>query len=336
MRNNKKLSTISGIVAMIILFSLAFSLPRCFFAYYDGKSKEEIAYLDVEVDAYRVQYSSMAEKIEDLANENRYGDEVEITLLQEIDNAELLAELTNRVNVEQRDFFSLNSSCMENCMEDELISCKLYTTVPKGEMTSDYQSISFWRMEYQTELSQVVVLLDVDFEKIYAISVETDYEKYVQNILEMMQEDVQEEAYDEIWLEETRAELEKVYYTNVGIQSYMAEELFSWFDYLINEYYQIAYDDIIWVDEQMELREQKADNLNGEKKYDEVYYDEEYYEEEYYAREYDAENSYIKRYELEFLEDEEILTICFGQTVDDYGNINYYCGVEKMFHCLQL
>ena len=111
----------------------------------------------------------------------------------------------------------------------------------------------------------------------------------------------------------------------------MAEELFSWFDYLINEYYQIAYDNIFWVDEQMELREQKADNLNGENKYAEVYY-----EEEYDAREHHMENSYIKRYELEFLEDENILTICFGQTVDDYGNINYYCGVEKMFHCLQL
>lgn len=165
------LKNLIGCCLILILFLAALFLPELYFAYSDKKNEDELAYIDVEMDAYQLRYDSMLEKLQTLGEGEIAGWEMQVTLLQETTDSEKRSHLTERVNDEILDYGVEYFGYETQCTVEELASCRLYTIYPEEELEKGFQGISFWQLIYEQEESVIKVILDTEFEKIYALSI---------------------------------------------------------------------------------------------------------------------------------------------------------------------
>lgn len=166
----KKRRNVMGMLCLCFLFAVALFLPGIYFAYYDSKSDEDITYIETEMSTYKLQCQSMGERLVELGEQEAAGRELQTTLLQEVNDFETLHHLTERVKKELEVFLAVHISILGEFDAEKVTSCKLYTAYPEEGEEKYVSGCSFWQLVYELEDTIVRVLLDTEFEKIYAVS----------------------------------------------------------------------------------------------------------------------------------------------------------------------
>lgn len=198
---------------LALLFAAALLMPELYFNYYDRKKEDQISYLDMEVDTFRVQYDSFEEKLLQLAENEKDGMVLEAALIREVTDEETKKELLSAMNRELNKMWWLDGIWQTDLgsvdewflSPEEVISCKLYTAYPAEEDSSQYQGISFWSIECRGEDTKpaMKVLLDTEFQKIYSMKIEeiseNDFRKQMEEYYGM--ENWSPEEWYYIWLD---------------------------------------------------------------------------------------------------------------------------------------
>ncbi len=227
MRQKKKIHNFLGIALILVLFATAFFMPRLYFSYYDKINEDEVVYMDAQMNTYQLQYKSMQEKLYVLGKLGAEKENLQITLLQENSDTESQIELTNKVNEELTAFWEIQPSYGDDryCLVTDLSSCKLYTLHTREETDASFRGISFWQLVYTSENScEIRVLLDAEFEKIYAVGIYNMTDEYCSDLsasLYMMKESFGMEFLEYIWAEEMLAyfDLYETAYAEFGVEA---------------------------------------------------------------------------------------------------------------------
>ena len=169
-KSEKKRVNVMGIMCLCFLFATAIFLPGFYFAYYDSKSDEDITYIETEMSTYKLQCQSMGERLVELGEQEAAGKKLQTTLLQEVNDFETLHHLTERVKKELEVFLAAHISILGEFDAEKVVSCKLYTAYQEEGEEKYLRGCSFWQLVYELEDTVVRVLLDTEFEKIYAVS----------------------------------------------------------------------------------------------------------------------------------------------------------------------
>ena len=123
-----------------------------------------------------------------------------------------------------------------------MTSCKLYTLYPKEELDKGFQGISFWQLIYEQQDCIIKVILDTEFEKIYAVS--------IAGIDELVEAE-EREAYESnaFTSEENFGILEIKNVESYGVESYSFEDTewsYAWLDTLLFYYDLDDSEDLNW------------------------------------------------------------------------------------------
>lgn len=184
--NSKKqiLFTITGILGICVLFSVAMLGPKYFNLYRDNRILNKTEYINVNTDMYEVSYTSFTDKLNAIARCMEEGKEIRAVKINDtgfnIDN-----QTINKIV--KKEFKSLYKSGgllkKIKLHAKEISSCEtytLYTVDPKDGI----KGIVYRKVVYKTKKGDIVVCFDEEYHKIYGIIVPVSL-YYPENIYEM-------------------------------------------------------------------------------------------------------------------------------------------------------
>ncbi len=170
--NSKNKTIILGILGLCLITAAAFVFPKCFFAYYDARRGDSIAYLESDVSAYRVQYDSLSEKLHVISSCYENKTSMNLFCVQEEADAETKELLHSKLKSEFSHWLEIGmeiSDIMVFLDKARMTDSQLYTAYP-AEDTKEQTGITYWKLGYEdAEGSELFVLMDAEFQKLYSI-----------------------------------------------------------------------------------------------------------------------------------------------------------------------
>lgn len=177
--NHKNKTIILGMLGLCLITAAAFVLPTCFFAYYDTHSGDSISYLESDVSVYSVQYGSFKEKLHAISSCYENQTSMNLFCVQEEADDETKELLDSKLESEFR-FWEEGGlrvlDIMDFLAEAQMTESRLYTAYP-AEDTKEQTGITYWKLAYKdVEGRELSVLMDAEFQKLYAIKLSTGFE----------------------------------------------------------------------------------------------------------------------------------------------------------------
>lgn len=168
----------------IVCFILAIAIyfPNFMSSYLQKSLEGKLSFIDVGVKTYEVKYNNIKEKIVSISKYNdEYGGELKtVPIVIEI-TEELKENLTKQVLQQLKEiqdgidypFPDLNKTDLVSCEK-----CEIYSS-------NEANGLSFWKLKYQKKEEKINIIMDTEFNYIYAFKLESmskNIKKIIQQI----------------------------------------------------------------------------------------------------------------------------------------------------------
>lgn len=163
-----KIKVLINIIIVCIILIIAIYLPNIVFSYLQKSLEGKLNYVDVGVKTYEVKYNNIWEKVFSIYN--CYVEDGEFkTIPIATEKTEDLKENLTRQVVQQ--FKKIQEGIViykfSDLSKENLVSCEKYAIYSSYEANG----ISFWKLKYQREKETIQIVMDTEFNYIYALKI---------------------------------------------------------------------------------------------------------------------------------------------------------------------
>lgn len=192
-----KVKVLGNITIVCIILIIAICFPNIVSSYIQKSLEGKLKFVDVGVKTYEVKFNNIREKIFCLNKcYEEYGGELETIPIVTEKTEELKEILTQQVlqqfkKIQGGIVYEFPDFDMEN-----LISCEKYAIYSADEANG----ISFWRLKYEKDKENIQIIMDAEFNFIYAFRVESK-SKNSQSIIKKAINSSKMEELGKLWTE---------------------------------------------------------------------------------------------------------------------------------------
>lgn len=176
----KILRILANVSIICIILMIAVCFPNIVSSYLQKSLEGKVSYVDVGVKTYEVKYNNIWEKlvtIQKCVEEDEEGELKTIPIVTEV-TEELKENLTQKVMQQFNQIQEGISYEFSEIYKEELVTCDNYAIYSSNEAIG----ISFWKLEYQGKKENIQIIMDTEFNYIYAFRL-TLKPKYARQVL---------------------------------------------------------------------------------------------------------------------------------------------------------